>query len=340
MKIAIVATLLVLQLGFIPSAASAQPVQAQPLDPATAIIEAFKTHDVVALGEGSHGNMQGAAFREMLYRDPRFPKVVNDIVVESGNGRHQAMMDRYISGENVPEKDLRMAWLETTIPNDVWDRTIYSDMFRTIREVNRNLPKAQQLRVLLGDTPYDSTRAGTVPRTDAFPAELIQREVIARGRKALVVYGDMHYLRSAQAERQPVPLSIVSVLEKSGVKVFSIWTFTAHGEDLTALQADIENWPKPSLTLIRNTTLGVAPFTFYLPRGGEMVGGVMQQQFNALLYLGPKSEITYAKLPASLCRDPDYVEMRVRRMGPNRVPGVVSPADAFRARCREAVEGQ
>src|ERR1700722_6000465 len=178
------------------AAGIAQAAAAKPLDPVDGIINAFKTHDVVALGEGDHGNEQGAAFRTKLYRDPRFQAVVNDIVVESGNGRYQAMMDRYIAGETVPEKELRMAWLETTQPNDVWDRDIYADMFRTRREINQTLPKAKEVRVLLGDTPYphDPAKPPT-PRTDRFPAELIEREVIAKKRKALIVYGEMHYLR-------------------------------------------------------------------------------------------------------------------------------------------------
>ena len=141
------AALLVL-LFVLPSAGSAQAAKA--LDPVSGIIDAFKTHVIVALGEGDHGNEQGAAFRTKLYRDPRFQAAVNDIVVESGNGRYQAMMDRYISGEAVPEKELRMAWLETTQPTEVWDRDIYADMFRTIREINQKLPKEKQLRVLLG----------------------------------------------------------------------------------------------------------------------------------------------------------------------------------------------
>ena len=199
------AALLVLLFVF-PSAGFAQV--AKPADPVDGIIDAFKTHDVVALGEGDHGNEQGATFRAKLYRDPRFQAVVNDIVVESGNGRYQAMMDRYIAGETVPEKELRMAWLETTQPTDVWDRDIYADMFRTIREINQKLPKAKQLRVLLGDTPYTTydpaNPVAPTPRTDRFPAELIEREVIAKKRKALIVYGDMHYLRR-EAEPSPMP---------------------------------------------------------------------------------------------------------------------------------------
>src|SRR5579871_6391618 len=167
------AALLVLLFVF-PSTGFAQAAAAKAIDPIEGIVDAFKTHDVVALGEGDHGNEQGAAFRAKLYRDARFQAVVNDIVVESGNGRHQAMMDRYIAGETVPEKELRMAWLETTQPNEVWDLDIYADMFRTIREINEKLPKSKQLRVLLGDTPYTydpAHRAAPTPRSDRFPAE-------------------------------------------------------------------------------------------------------------------------------------------------------------------------
>jgi len=118
------------------------------------------------------------------------------------------------------------------------------------------------------------------------------------------------------------------------------------------LQADIANWPKPSLTVIKDTVLGVAPFTFYYPKGsgrlfrpgpngpvvidlGEAIGGVMQEQFDALLYLGPKSEITYAELQRSLCADPDYVEMRANRLSAMRPLGAPSAgpspaAQAFR----------
>jgi hypothetical protein len=364
------AALLVL-LFVVPSAGFAQAAVAKPLDPITAIVDAFKTHDVVALGEGDHGNEQGAAFRAKLYHDPGFQAVVNDIVVESGNGRYQAMMDRYIAGETVPEKELRMAWLETTQPNEVWDCSLYADMFRTIREINQKLPRTKQLRVLLGDTPYpyDPANPGARKgRSDSFPAELIEREVIAKKRKALIVYGQMHYLRR-EAENPPIPGqpvrppqgTIVSLLEKAGVKVFSVWTFTGLGADLTALQPDIATWKKPSLTLIKDTPLGTAPFTFYYPKGsgmtmrhgpngpimvdlGEAIGGVMQEQFDAVLYLGPKSEITYCKLPKSLCADPEYVEMRASRLSAMRPPGAPTTApspeaDDFRMRCKQAVEG-
>jgi hypothetical protein len=192
--------------------------------------------------------------------------------------------------------------------------------------------------------------------------ELIQREVIAKKRKALIVYGEMHYLRRVPPPMPGQPAgTIVGLLEKAGVKVFSIWTFTGIGAELPTLQPDIATWKKPSLTLIKDTPLGTAPFTFYYPKGsgmtarpgpngpvmvdlGEAIGGVMQEQFDAVLYLGPKSEITYAELPKSLCADPEYVEMRAARLSPRRPPGAATmgpsqAADDFRQHCKAVVEG-
>ena len=75
-----------------------------PREPIAAILDAFRSHSLVALGEGRHGNEQGHDFRLSLIRDSRFPAVVNDIVVEFGSASHQAVMDRFVRGEQVPNR--------------------------------------------------------------------------------------------------------------------------------------------------------------------------------------------------------------------------------------------
>jgi len=92
----------------------AEPPQAVPTDPIAGIVDAFKFHPIVALGEGNHGNLQGHAFRLSLLRDPRFQQTVNDIVVEFGNSRYQEMVDRFVTGSDIPYKDLRRIWIDTT----------------------------------------------------------------------------------------------------------------------------------------------------------------------------------------------------------------------------------
>jgi hypothetical protein len=106
------------------------PVSRQPavsLDPITGVLDAFRTHAVVALGEGSHGNEQAHRFRLALIRDPRFSATVNDIVVESGSARYQDVMDRFVRGENVPADVLARAWRDTTQPTEMWDLPIYEE---------------------------------------------------------------------------------------------------------------------------------------------------------------------------------------------------------------------
>ena len=86
--------------------AQSPPLPATPRDPIAAIADAFTTHQLVAVGD-NHGNVQGHAFRLALIRDPRLAGVLNDIVVEFGNSRHQDLMDRFIRGEAVEDTELR-----------------------------------------------------------------------------------------------------------------------------------------------------------------------------------------------------------------------------------------
>jgi erythromycin esterase-like protein len=160
---------------------------AVPLEPISAIIDAFKTHRIVALGEGAHGNEQGHAFRLALIRDPRFAAIVNDLVVESGNARYQDVMDRYVNGDAVSREALRRVWEDTTVPGTTWDRPIYEEFYRTVREVNARLAPARRLRVLLGDPPIDWSAVrspgdvlGWQKQRDRYPADVVRREVVAK----------------------------------------------------------------------------------------------------------------------------------------------------------------
>jgi hypothetical protein len=49
-----------------------------PVEPIAAILEALKTHQLVALGE-PHTNEQAYELRLKVLRDPRFAEIVNDI---------------------------------------------------------------------------------------------------------------------------------------------------------------------------------------------------------------------------------------------------------------------
>src|SRR6185312_3700878 len=129
---------------------------ATPVEPIAAIVHMFESHPIVAIGNVEfRGNEQCHAFQLALIRDPGFTSVVNDIVVEFGNSRYQAVMDRFVQGEDVSYESLRQVWQNTTQVEFEWDLPIYEDFFRAVRTVNASLPHGRQLRVVLGDSPID-----------------------------------------------------------------------------------------------------------------------------------------------------------------------------------------
>ena len=288
---------------------------AVPIDAAPAVLDAFRSHNIVALGEGQHWNEQGHAFRLALLRHPRFVTTVNDIVVEFGSSRYQGLMDRFTRGERVPEDSLRLVWQNTTQPNAVWDMPIYEEFFRAVRAVNASLPRARRLRVLLADPPidWDSVRGkddilGWMAKRDSFAADLVRREVVRKRRRALLIFGDGHLWRKDQ---EP---NLIGLLEKEELaKLFVIGTPTS--ADLPAHQADTRTWSAPRIAMLRGTTLGAADFApFYELTGDQWRSIRLEDQFDAVLYLGPKSTITLARLPRARCDDPAYMQMRLGRL--------------------------
>lgn len=322
-------------------------ILATPTEPVAGVLDAFKSNDVVALCDGGHGCEQAYAFRIALIRDSRFPAIVNDIVVECGNSLYQSMMDCFVSGEDVPDRELRKVWQNTTQPHDVWDRPVFEGLFREVRDLNATLPAERHIRILLGDPPMDWAKVknaadfhqawSALEDRDIFAARIIEREVLAKRRRALVVYGGMHFLRKRlfwqskdelTAELQSVPLhdSIVSLLERQGANIYSVWTPVF--VDITNFQPDIRSWQTPSLVSIRGTSLGEASFRSYYPHAmftkldDGMVeiyvdperSPVMEEQFDAVLYLGPPSDLTWSQASPALATDLEYIKMRSERL--------------------------
>jgi hypothetical protein len=342
------------------SSQQARPRPAVPLEPIDAILNAFRTHSIVALDEGDHTNEPGATFRLRLLRDPRFPTVVNDIVVECGNALYQDAMDRFVAGEEVPYDTLKQCWQNTGQPYEVWDSVIYEEFFRAVRALNATLPHERRLRVLLGDPPihWDTIHSAKdwldfmkspLGDRDAFPSGLIQREVLAKGRRALVVYGRMHLLRGAASFWNALSPanrkidSLVDLLERDGASVFTIWV---SNYDLELLQGDVRSWKEPSLFLLKGTIPGAADFTVYSPIGRpDARVGPMESKFDAGLYLGHPLTFTYSPISPGLVTDDEYIAMRATRVGYRRIlfeeRGVQVPAEIanwaadFRARSQQ-----
>jgi len=327
---------------------------AAPTEPVAAIVDAFRSHSVVAIMAG-HGETRGYAFGLSLVHDPRFVAVVNDIVIEEGSARYQDIADRFVRGGQVTDESLSQVWRNTTQPSLGLDGP-WRAFFNAVRDANASLARERQLRVLLGDPPIEWEKVRTpedyyrwMEQRDTFPADLIQREVLAKGHRALLTYGQMHFQRKnlvANYESEGLAATIVSRLEsRTGTHVFTIWTST----DLVKLQADVVRWPVPSIALIRGTVLGATDFTFYYP--SEAMGRIAirdgkpdfshpiprdqwrtlraEDQFDAVLYPGPESSPEVMPSPER-CADKADIEEHLRRIA---VAGPPLLADQLREFC-------
>jgi len=283
---------------------------AMPIEPISAIVQQFKSHPLVALGD-NEGSVQGSEFRIKLIRDPHFVAVANDIVVEFGNSRYQDLVDRFTSGEEVSPESLRHVWQDTTQVEYTWDLPIYEQFFQAVRDINYSLKGSRKLRVLVGDPPIEWDNVHSLEdlkrwlNRDSFAAEVVRREVLAKGHRALIIYGDQHIAREASTSKPSGVGGIVAQLERTGISVFTVHTETRR--DLSALQPDVASWPKPSLANLRDTVLGAATTD-------SRQQSSLADQFDAVLYLGPPGEMTLSKLSRALCSDPSYLEMRVSRL--------------------------
>jgi hypothetical protein len=285
-------------LGYLAAAAWAgstvAPAPAAPVEPISALIRAFESHAIVAVSEAPHGSEQLHAFLVSLVRDPQFATVVNDIVVEFGDARYQDLIDRFVSGDDVPRRALQSIWQDTTQVTDVWDRAVYEEFYRAVRDVNMN-PRDRQLRVLLGDPPVDWGRgpadAGRwTPRRPEHAAQVVLDQVVAKNRRALVIYGGGHLVRAGQ--------SVTGRVERaSNAKVLTVtplWGATL--EWVRRIQPTVAAWPTPCLAPLIGTSLFQQELVYW----------------DAVLYLGTTASIS--PIPRELCEDRSYVLMRLERL--------------------------
>jgi hypothetical protein len=295
-------------------------------NPIEFILDAFDHYSVIALGEGNHMNLQGADFRLQLIRDPRFPRKVKYILVEWGTGRYQAVMDRYIAGEQVPMDLVRLCWRETTQPV-IWDAPIYEEFFKAVRQLNQSLPEEYRLRVILGDPPIDwstihtreelenwyNERMITRPWgksniTDGHAYDVLLREVLSKGEKALAIFGDAHFAKPdielakgffgdylkgnlrIQLEHSH-PGNVLSITTHTGLK------------KIERYYPDILSWTKPSMAVLKGTKIGSIPH-------GPLK---LEDFFDAILWLGPISSISYSNISGKTVEDESYYKEALRR---------------------------
>jgi hypothetical protein len=288
----------------------------RPQPAVEAIIDTLKVYRLVAFGE-VHRSQQFHDFIVTLLQDPRFLPSGGDIVVEFGNARYQGVIDQYTSGEPVASRDLVHVWRDT-VNILVWDAPVYERFFATVRSVNERRGPASRLRVVLADPPiewssiHDRTQWEEISATrDRHAADVINREVLATGHRALLIFGSGHVQNEkafdayGKPQRIRVPnLAELLQIEHSGA------TLVVVADWMTAeLDTRLAQWRYPSLVRLKGTWLGhthLGP-PFGTPRFEDIA--------DAFLYLGPTASLTTSVPSSEIYRDTAYLRELVRRDG-------------------------
>ncbi len=291
---------------------------------ADGVFAAFATHPLVGIGEW-HGLAQEIDFYAALIRDPRFAREVGNVVLETGSVSQQAVVDRYVNGDSVPYAELRRVWSDQVgwIPTVTYIGSI--NVYSALRAVNLALRPEQRIKVWLGEPPIDWSLVRSkndweplMKERDTHPADLIAREILAKGKKALVIYGAAHLglfgadkyfnLRAQIDAKQPgawfMVVPYVGYLEKPCTARF---------------ERDKRTWREPALAQVtgalKKRLLPAGCSIVDLPPNANEKQRKSWEAFNnsfagltadALLYLGPRARLTRSPTRPDLYLDEDF----------------------------------
>ena len=308
-------------------------------DAKEAILAAFDRYEVVGMS-AAHGNQNLDMFILDLLRDSDFPGKINDVVVECGNSLYQPVLDRYIAGEDVGMAEVREVWHNTTQPM-CGVSGFYEQLFPLIRKLNQRLRPEKRVRVLAADPPIDWATVKSrqdvwrIDR-DSSIASVMEKEVLSKHRKALMLFGTAHLLHRTMAMGI---LSAVGMYEKEYPNLTLViadhkgfGNGTPYAKYNNELESRMASWPIPSLVMqIKDTWLGDLLDQTYssnvmvnITRVGkdgksESYSGPLEgsnkfsTMADAYLYLGPRDLLLNEPPPANVFLDKDYMAEMQRR---------------------------
>ena len=296
------------------------------------IAKIYDSRPLIFMGEW-HRNGQQHVFLRALIGDPRFLCRTDDIVIESGNARLQPIADAWASGKEVSEADLVSMYRETMVPF-TWNAPMYRQFYEAVREANAKHLCPHPVRLVLGDPAFEWAKIDNADelkkvedRDQAF-ADTVEREVLAKKHRALLIAGVPHALRKLAKPTpdddgfsEPTATQIIEKKHPGSVFVVALVT-------TPAAAATMKMPPPPSFRVVHGSPLAKLDFVLIAPATKAtpvVINGKhdwkledskawapMDQVVDGVLYLG--GDETRVFPPASIYLEPVYQNELRRRI--------------------------
>jgi len=280
------------------------------------VLEVYKTHQVVAIGD-YHWNNRVMAEVNNLVGSPEFLDQVKNIVVEFGNSRHQVAMDAYITGQSHDEAVLDLA-RRNALFFTAWMPDVYKDFFKAVRAYNLNAVKEQQVKVWLGEAPFYWENTSTHEQWQKAANLKTQgflntaEKAIATKKKVLMVFGAFHLINVPETVAA-AQLPLATLLKRAYPnQIFTIWPITE--SPINQALAKLNN---PSLLRTDHAFAKHVTLVDILPKSRIRLGRLslkdasIQQLVDGLMYVGESRRLT--EFPQSVLDDSAWLnEMEAR----------------------------
>jgi hypothetical protein len=267
----------------------------QPLDAIETLLQIMEYYPLVALAEIPRLQEFYEYLMALLYH-LYLPERITDIVVEFGNARYQEIADRFIlMDQPISGSDLQLIW-QTARGNTQWNPQVCEQFFYAVRAINWSLHPSQRLRVLLGSPPNDTAphkrdALQTWLHRNAYYAMVVEREVLQKGRRALLIANRQLLLRGQHTAYIPQKLNVSSLLAQSHPgSLFVIDLLALSSQNPLVQRVHLAQWPRRSLAFLAGTWLENEPCPNPVSMREEKCP--YGQQADAILYLGPGEMVT------------------------------------------------
>lgn len=271
---------------------SAQRAVVHEKDIVKAIIDQFDKSELVGLGE-LHGSQADQDLRFQVIHSKAFARKVRIIVVEGLNAFYQEDLDRYIRGEDVSLPQVQKVWRDSTgIFVGPVVRTAYQQFLSEVRSVNRGLSDRMKLRVIAADPPLDWAKVQSIADFRAilskrvqFGVDVIEREALQKGQKALLVFAGSWFTRNMQHRTAnglvPWTDTIGAGLDRDYPGRLYVIAPVRGGEypDSAKLEALIGTPPFPVLLRLHGTAFGTLDANEFLPANPAALLGAPERPF-------------------------------------------------------------